>query len=404
MEKGIDMAEDIHNEVEEQGEWRGWADWLGVVNRWDRTTLLAFLEDLRPHLEHLEEKELYAIIAQSGAMPALHGAFDRDRPGRLIQDLKENEGREIEAAILAASEDEIEEASLSGEETSEEEVLGGVAESTAPPEDYLRAEDEPEAVAESGYLPTLATPDGLRAVDDIASLHYGLDDETAEFLVRNRVAALWNAYIAHGPTPVQEALSGEGGHYFGLIRTRFQGEVEAVESLPIPAGWSFRAPGVSHDEPPTPPNLMQRRTAYEVLTCKRVGNWSGVGSGKTLAGILASRVADRRHTLVITNKATIEGWAKEIRRAYPDSVVHVTEGSVPTTPPRASLGEHHYTLLNYDRFQLSGRGNLIQRLAAAGVDFVIFDEVQLVKQRDRKASIRRKAAEGLTSLLSEHIG
>src|SRR5215212_10716394 len=140
MEKGIDMAEDIHNEVEEQGEWRGWADWLGVVNRWDRTTLLAFLEDLRPHLEHLEEKELYAIIAQSGAMPALRGAFDKDRPGRLIQDLKENEGRKIEEAIRAASEEQIEDAALSGEETSEEEVLGKVEKADAPPEDFLQGE------------------------------------------------------------------------------------------------------------------------------------------------------------------------------------------------------------------------------------------------------------------------
>jgi hypothetical protein len=147
---------------------------------------------------------------------------------------------------------------------------------------------------------------------------------------------------------------------------------------------------------------MQRRTAYEVLTRKRVGNWSGVGSGKTLAGILASRVADRRHTLVITTKATIEGWAQEIGKAYPDSVVHVSEESVPTAPPRQ--GEHHYTLLNYERFQLAGRGSLIQRLARCGVDFVILDEVQLVKQRDQKASMRRKAVEGLTSLLSEHIG
>lgn len=83
-------------------------------------------------------------------------------------------------------------------------------------------------------------------------------------------------------------------------------------------------------------------------------------------------------------------------------MVQVSEEGIPATPPQH--GEHHYTLLNYDRFQLPGRSNLIQRLAAAGVDFVIFDEVQLVKQRDRKASIRRKAAEGLTSLLSEHIG
>jgi len=402
VEKEITVSQNTNNTVQEGGEWRGWADWLGVVNVWNRQNLLAFLEDLRPHLESLEEKELYAIIAQSGAMPALRGAFDKERPGRLIQDLKENEGRGVEAAIRRASEEQIEDAALSGEETKEEEVLGKVQKADAPPEEFLRGEDEPEAVEEAAALPSLATPEGLRAVDTLDALHYGLDDETASFLVRNRVAALWNAYITHGPAPVREALSEEGGAYFSLIRSTFKGELEAVESLPIPAGWSFRPPGVGPGEPPTPPNLMQRRTAYEVLTRKRVGNWSGVGSGKTLAGILASRVADRKHTLVITNKATIEGWRREIVGAYPDSIVHTIGEGVPPIEPEE--GEHHYTLINYDRFQLPGRGNLIQRLADAGVDFVIFDEVQLVKQRGQKASIRRKAVEELTSLLSEHIG
>jgi len=46
---------------------------------------------------------------------------------------------------------------------------------------------------------------------------------------------------------------------------------------------------------------MQRRTAYEVMTRKRVGNWSSVGTGKTLSAILASRVASRKHTLIVTN-------------------------------------------------------------------------------------------------------
>ena len=69
------------------------SDWLGIVSLWKRDALIAFLEDLRPHLHLLEEKELYAIIAQSGAMPGLVRAFGKDKPGRLIQDLKENEGR-----------------------------------------------------------------------------------------------------------------------------------------------------------------------------------------------------------------------------------------------------------------------------------------------------------------------
>ena len=385
--------------TEEQGVWRGWADWLGIVNQWNRNALIAFLEDLRPHLESLEEKELYAIIAQSGAMPALRGAFDKERPGRLIQDLKENDGREIEAAILGTTEEELEEAALSGEEATEEETLGlGRVESEiSPPEEYLEDGEVPQEDA----LPSLATSEGLRAVDALSELHYGLDDETATFLVRNRVAALWDAYINSGAAPVEDALSGEGGHYFGLIRARFYEELRAVQNLPIPAGWSFRPPGVGYENPPAPPNLMQKRTAYEVRTRKRVGNWSSVGTGKTLSGILASRVSGRRHTLIICNKATVDGWRAEILNAFPDSVVRTSVANLPTAP--LDYG-HHYTILNYDKFQLPSRLELIRRLADAGTDFVIFDEVQFVKQRDSKASIRRKAVEGLTSLLSEHIG
>jgi hypothetical protein len=154
-------------------------------------------------------------------------------------------------------------------------------------------------------------------------------------LVRNRVAALWAAYIDHGPGPVEGALSGEGGHYFELIRSRFWGELRSVEELPIPAGWSFRPPGVGTDEPPSPPNLMQKRTAFEVLTQKRVGNWSSVGTGKTLAAIVASRVANRRHTLIVCNKATMAGWRREVLNAYPDSVVHGL-GTLPTRPPQGA--------------------------------------------------------------------
>ena len=402
MEEKITLAENSQSGTWGQGEWRGWADWLGVVNRWDRPTLLAFLEDLRPHLKHLEEKELYAIISQSGAMPALRGAFDRERPSRLIQDLKENEGRGVEEAITGTSEAKLEEAALSGEETSEEEALGKVPETAVPPQEYLADESKTQTlVAEEGGLPELVTPEGLRAVDDLMALHYGLDDEMANFLVRNRIAALWNAYINADSGHMEEALAGEGGHYFRLIRSHFHEELWAVENLTVPAGWSFRPPGVGYDQPPVPPNVMQKRTAYELLMRKRVGNWSSVGTGKTIAAILASRLADRRHTLVITNKATMEGWQREILSAYPDSVVHISMRSHSTSPLTQG---HRYTVLNYDKFQLRNRGQLVRRLAAAGIDMVVFDEVQLVKQRDKSTSLRRQAVEGLLSLLSEHIG
>jgi len=223
-------------------------------------------------------------------------------------------------------------------------------------------------------------------------MHYGLDDEPAQYLVDNRVAALWEAYTDAGEAAL-ESLRGGGGNYFQLIRERFTSELGGAKNLPIPQGWAFRPPG-REDEAPTPPNLMQRRTAHVFSMRKRLGNWSGVGSGKTLSGILASRVTDRKHTLVICNKATVPGWCREIKNAFPDSVVR-------TAVRAPSVASHLYTVLNYDKFQQPNRRALVEDLIELDVDFVILDEVQFVKQRDKNVSARRQAIHALLSELEE---
>jgi hypothetical protein len=378
-------TENAHAAVEEQGEWRGWADWLGVVRVWNRTTLLAFLEDLRPRLKNLEETELYLILQQGGAMPGLQKALGKTTALGVLKDLKENGGRAIEAALEAAADEEI-------ADSYAEDALPAKEEDEALEEHTPEDEELHEDLLEAGGLAALATPEALRLVDDLAGMHYGLDDETAQYLVDNRIAGLWQAYTDKGEVAL-DALGGEGGHYFRLIRDRFNAELEGAKNLTIPAGWAFRPPGKEH-EAPTPPNLMQRRTAHVLSVRKRLGNWSGVGSGKTLSGILASRVTDRKHTLVICNKATVPGWCREIRNAFPDSAVRThVDGPI--------VGAHLYTVLNYEKFQQRNRRELVEDLISQQVDFVILDEVQFVKQRDKNVSARRQAIHALLSELEE---
>jgi hypothetical protein len=380
-----------------KGEWLGMGDWLGGVSVWSRPALLAFLEDLRPQLSHLEEKELYLIIQQGGAMPALRQAFGKTSAHKILKDLKENGGRGLEQALKDTPEAVLEQDARSFALENSGEVL----EAHAPPlvpENSASDGDAHVQRGESG-LPTLVTGAALRAIDELTKLHHGLDDETAQYLVDNRVAALWDAFINGGPEAVEEALGGEGGYYFGLIRSRFTEELEGTQNLPVPAGWAFRPPG-KQDEAPTLPNLMQRRTALAVSTRRRVGNWSGVGSGKTLSGILAGRVARCRHTLIICNKATVKGWCDEIGRAFPGTVVHTSPSATPTEPSFDN-GGFAYTVLNYEKFQQPNRNSLVRKLVSAGIDFVILDEVQLVKQRDKNASYRRQAVAALLSLLQE---
>jgi len=359
-------------------EWRGWGDWTGRGSVWTHQALLALLRDLRPQLPYLEERDLYAILHQGGAMPTLRRSFGGASPLKVLKDLKENDGLGLEEALQYAP---------------AKDLVGEVIEEVSVPEelgpggtDILA--DDPHLEYTDG-LPNLVSGDALRTVDELAALRYGLDDEVAEYLVQNRVADLWECYINKGAGEVDKALEGKGGYYFDLIRSRFRAELEGVNNLKVPEEWSFTFEGK-----PAPPNMMQRRTAWTVLTKKRVGNWSGVGAGKTLSAVLASRVCNARTTLVVTNNATVKGWCNQIRTAFPDSVIHTRSAeSVP--------GRFNYIVLNYEKFQQPYRNTLVRELVELDIDFVVFDEVQLVKQRDHKASIRRKALEALVSALGE---
>jgi len=384
-------------------EFRGWGDWLGVVGRWSKDALLALLSDLRPQLPNLDESELYTILQQGGALPTLHATFGKSSPMQVLKDLKGNEGRGLEHAIRSISDDEIvaqEEIEIVDEGVAEQ---GSIATrfdyDVSKNEEYTDEHVHPAVIDETtldaggNSLPTLATHDGLRVIDSLAELSCGLDDDAAEYLVANRVSALWERYISEGRGIVDELLEGNsGGHWFNEIKTRFLSEIESVENLRVPEGWSFTVNGEPRD-----PNAMQRRAAWAVREKRRVGNWSGVGAGKTLSAVLASRAIDARSTLVITNNATVEGWRQQIKQAYPDSVVHTHVDDGLTLEP----DHFNYIVLNYEKFQTSARDHLVHLLVDLGMGFVVFDEVQLVKQRDKDATNRRKALEALVSALAE---
>ena len=235
-------------------------------------------------------------------------------------------------------------------------------------------------------LPVLATKESLKVVDQLAKLSFGLDEDAAEYLVANRVSSLWERYISEGRVVVDDLLVGEG-YWFSQIRNCFLSELEEVESLVIPVGWSF----TDTNGMLALPNAMQRRTAWAVREERRVGNWSGVGSGKTLSAVLASRVIDASATLIVTNNSTIKGWCDQIKSAYPDSIVYTQVDDDMTLCQNC----YTYVVLNYEKFQGNNRNHLVHLLLGLNFDFIVFDEVQFVKQRDSNVSNRRKALESL---------
>ena len=242
------------------------------------------------------------ILQQGGALPALRAAIGGISPAVLLRQLR-TDNIEIERILRDADGDiAAETARVDNGDFDDEQLRVFDRALTADLIDYSDHASISNGTADA--LPNPSFSDSLRVLDVLDELSCGMDDEAAEYLVANRVSSLWDMYTNGEGNQVNNLLSGEGGRWFRDIRDRFVAERTAVEQLPIPEGYSFAVSGV-----PSPPNAMQRRAAWAVREKRRLGNWSGVGAGKTLSAVLASRVADARITLVITNKATVSGWS-----------------------------------------------------------------------------------------------
>lgn len=359
--------------------WVSWGDWIGVVSRWSQQDVLNFLRSIEVILPNLQPAELYAIMRQNGMIRSLRQVTQSSTLIQSIRDLCSSPNPEVDFEKLV-SEIEKQNEELENEELESEEETTQVI---------------PSAEETKAELPSLRSLSALKAVDALVEAGITSDEETIEFLVANRVSDLWQAVLNNDPAVELNALRNEtGGTYFNTIRNRFLTQYDGAQSLAIPAGYDFRVEGKLAE-----PNLMQRLAAYRVLTERRLGNWSGVGAGKTLSAILASRVVDVRLTIVVAFNSTVVPWAKRIKETFPDSVVHLKErGDV-----RVDSTQHTYLILNFETFQQPDSAAMVRRLVEKHqIDFVVLDEIQSVKQRTPKVtSKRRQVVAGLLTAASE---
>ena len=253
--------------------WNGWGDWLGTFNRWNKYAVLSFLYSIKPVLGSLQSSELYAIMRQNGMITATKNS--KNTNATLIKSIRElcsspNPEADFEKLISEVErENQLLDEGIDEEQITEIEIIETLV---------------------TDELPALRSLQALKAVDELVQAGITSDEETIEFLIANRVSGLWQDVLNNGGAIDLEALRNEkGGMYFETIRSRFLSQYDEAQNLAIPHGYDFRVEGKLAE-----PNLMQRLAAYRILTEKRLGNWSGVGAGKTLSAILASRVVDAR--------------------------------------------------------------------------------------------------------------
>jgi hypothetical protein len=240
-------------------------------------------------------------------------------------------------------------------------------------------------------LPVIETRDALSALDNV--LMASADAETVKFLLDSGKAKLWrHAYLDPAAARAQ-AEAYQGDTYATIVRDRFLGELNDAERLVLPSGYAFRpGPGA----PIMPPNLMQRRVAVCVREQRRFGNWSGMGAGKTLSAIVATRVVGAGLTIVCCPNAVVDNWAGEIVAAFPDSEV-ATKTWAPTWQDPLQA-RPRYLVMNFEQFQQpDAEARLVAFVDKHIVDFIVIDEIHYAKHREATAAVskRKRLVQGL---------
>jgi superfamily II DNA or RNA helicase len=351
---------------------------------WTLSVIREFVRSLAPHLASFTPGELWAIFQQSGALDASGRgrAFIKAlATGRFPQSELERflEGQASAVDDFFADE-EIE---RKGNEPDPDAADAVVPESV---------EVEPEVES----LPNL-TGSGILGALGAATAHAS-DPEAIEFLIASAKAKLWRKALrddASEATAISEARAFVGSGYADTVRVEFLREYEAARSLPIPAGYSFVPPGGSVV---TEPNLMQRLVASRIQRERRMGNWSGTGTGKTNSATLASRVVGAKLTVVCCPNSVVEGWSKAIVSMFPDSKVVCKTFE----PSWEGATDHLYLVLNYEMFQQPGSEARVRAfIEGHRLDVVVIDEIQFVKQRSEDLSRRREIVGAMLTLASD---
>ncbi len=363
-------------------EWKGWDDFFGrePIKKWNNESILTFLRAIENELEFLEPLEIFTIIDQSGSSNLIQSnknfksilqttSYSKERKGA-IKNLKKDFGDSSEENNDDQETEILTKFFSTTEEQVEEENQFFVSQLSNPKkaaEDFFRNRHIQE----------------LKAYDK-EEITLTLDHEAIEFFLKYRIDKFWNILMS-GDYDIDILIKEEGGKYFTIIKSRFLDEYEKVISLQIPSDYQFK----DNDGNLAQPNLMQRLVAHRLKEHKKYGNWSSMGSGKTLSAVLAGRVAELKNTLIITFNSNVNDWDNTIKNAFPENskVFSKEKDYIPILNDNV----YNYIIFNYESFQGSDfTDSIVAAITANKIDYIVLDEVQLVKQREEDKSSNRK--------------
>lgn len=363
--------------------WIGWPDFLGYLgngNIWTKRNIILYLESIKPYIHVLSTTQFIAIISSNGL-----DRYIGNEHLLKFQDTIPNSPERltiIQSIIKEFKEEVLEELEMLDEEEISDESIDDFLNSNIHLDDY-----KIEGVKELRQKQLLAL--------DTKEVMHSLDSERVKFIVNDFVNTLW--YDELNGRKVVDIFSHTTfrNEIPSTIKEIFTEEYEKVKNLKLPKNWIY------HHKP----LLMQKLIAYRLKQYKRYGNFSGVGSGKTISAILAGQYVVAKNTLVITFNSTIgnedeRGWTNEIRNAVKNANIYTKTDKDITFSENST----NYLVLNYETFQQTDSIEYVVNLLERNTfDYIILDEVQSIKQmKASEGSKRRKVITGLIDKVKEN--
>jgi hypothetical protein len=355
---------------------------------WAIESILQFVKSLEHHIPNLTQSERYKIFEQAGilgitnaeGLKIVKDIIKGKIKGQKLQDVL----RCKKAELLNSNKDVAD--TLDANAELKEVSFDSLSTVPQNPENTIDSIE-----VESADLPTIRVQKSLEFLS--SKIVASSDDEAIEFFIASRRSRIW-AEVFENQSAVDGLLNFSDDGYGRQVRDQFLDEYNQANDMQIPYGWSFRVDGKV-----TPPNLMQKVAAVRLRNQRRMLNLSLTGTGKTIGGILGSRIIDANLTVIICPLDTINNWHAEIKHVFPDSKVTIKNFN----PYWINLEEgHHYIILNHEMFQQpSTASDIRQLLERYKMDLVIVDEIHRCKQRNDDPSKRRQMVLALITNAAE---
>jgi Hypothetical methyltransferase/Type III restriction enzyme, res subunit/Probable Zinc-ribbon domain len=361
---------------------------------WSLEAIRQFVASLEVHVSNLTQAELYKIFEQSGVLDTTNA-----EGLKIVKDIIKGKltGQKLRD-VIQGKESKISESedgsNIDLKSDTELQVFDSASllDTSEVSKAFEEADNFLGQTEEFNELPKVKVQKSLEFLS--SNIIASADQEAVEFFVASRRNRIW-AEVFKDESAVEgiEAFSDEG--YGRQVRDQFLDEYNQAQNMPIPPGWAFRIDGKV-----TAPNLMQRLAAVRLRSQKRMLNLSLTGTGKTIGGILSSRIIDAHLTVIICPLDTITNWHGEIKQVFPDSRVTIKSFN----PYWIGIENgHHYIILNHEMFQQSTTAaNIRELLDRYQVDLIIVDEIHRCKQRSDDPSKRRQMVLALITNAAEN--